>query len=93
MVNGKWLEPDRYLIVSTLFYLQPSTSTRCVDIEFSSLHCFMDNLSPNKLKKTVHYLSQLESLECESRWLGKHIRVFFVVVFIIGLFSYCCRSI
>lgn len=81
-----------YIIVSTLFYLQPSTSSICIDIEFSSLHCFMGNLSPHKLKKIVHYNSHSESLGFESRWLGKHVSLFCScinnqAIFLLSLFN------
>nr|KYP37063.1 Retrovirus-related Pol polyprotein from transposon TNT 1-94 [Cajanus cajan] len=58
-----------------LYYLQPSTSTT---VESASLiHRRLGHPSLNKLKKMVPHLSRLESLECESCQLGKHVRTSF----------------
>nr|KYP40247.1 Retrovirus-related Pol polyprotein from transposon TNT 1-94 [Cajanus cajan] len=61
-----------------LYYLQPSTSTICASVESPSLiHRRLGHPSLNKLKKMVPHLSCLESLECESCQLGKHVRTSF----------------
>nr|KYP52187.1 Retrovirus-related Pol polyprotein from transposon TNT 1-94 [Cajanus cajan] len=61
-----------------LYYLQPSTSTICASIESPGLiHRRLGHPSLNKLKKMVPHLSRLESLECESCQLGKHVRASF----------------
>nr|KYP60718.1 hypothetical protein KK1_023130 [Cajanus cajan] len=61
-----------------LYYLQRSTSTICASIESPGLiHRRLGHPSLNKLKKMVPHLSLLESLECESCQLGKHVRASF----------------
>nr|KYP45103.1 Retrovirus-related Pol polyprotein from transposon TNT 1-94 [Cajanus cajan] len=61
-----------------LYYLQSSTSTICASVESPSLiHRRLGHPSLNKLKKMVPHLSRLESLECESCQLGKHVRTSF----------------
>lgn len=59
-----------------LYYLQQPSSAICAAAAESPslLHRRLGHPSLDKLKKMVPYLSQLESLECESCQLGKHVR-------------------
>ncbi|KAK2418425.1 putative mitochondrial protein [Trifolium repens] len=61
-----------------LYYLQPSTSNIGVAAESPELlHRRLGHPSLSKLKKMVSDLPQLESLQCESCQLGKHVRASF----------------
>ena len=61
-----------------LYYLRPPTSAVCVAVESPHLlHRLLGHPSLSKLKKMVSDLPQLESLQCESCQLGKHVRVSF----------------
>ncbi|PNY13664.1 receptor-like protein kinase [Trifolium pratense] len=61
-----------------LYYLQPSTSTICAAAESPKLlHRCLGHQSLSKLKKMVSGLPQLESLQCESCQLGKHVHASF----------------
>lgn len=72
-LQDRWLAQDMWHM--GLYYFHSPTAVACTSIEsLSRLHRCFGNSSLNKLKAIVLGLSKLQSLDCESCLLVKHVR-------------------